>query len=64
MINSAGQLINSIKNAAQENGLGPRGEVFVRVGKDGAEYQIEGMVVRRDLRGNCLILELKDVPRS
>jgi hypothetical protein len=63
-IESTGQLIYSIKNAAQQNGLGPRGQVFVRVGKTGPEYEIQGMVVRQDLRGNCLVLELKDIPRS
>lgn len=57
-INKAGELVQHISAAAQEHGLSPLSDVFVRDGPDGILRRINHVKGFRDQRGFALILEL------
>ncbi len=64
MIRNAGELIGYMQGAVEQANATPQTELFVRVGKLGPEYAIQGLTAQQDQRGLRLILELDPASAS
>ena len=57
-IKKAGELVQYLATAAEQHGLSPLSDVFVRDGPAGALRRIQHVKAFRDQRGTAMILEL------
>lgn len=64
MARNAGQLVDSVKTAVMQLNADPMTKVTIRIGADGAEYDIEHIKCRTTLFGPELIIETEEAPRG
>lgn len=57
-IEKCGELIAYLETAAQEHGMTPHSDIFVRVGALGPVYRIDRLKGQADQRGIRFVLEL------
>jgi len=64
MARNAGQLVDAVKTAVMQLNADPMTKVTVRIGVNGAEYDIEQIKCRTSLLGPELIIETAEAPNG